>query len=154
MFLHHGQVDLDLIVEEFGVHDQITQGVNLGENVVGCLNSEMKDIHIISSTIHQNSSVILHEDERSDCPETEVGGMLPSRVQFSDVVKIVLNLDVNNDNEALNWDKISDNTDFSFADISLPMKNCIQYYNLVPKQAAAFTVIRSSFMLTYLMIQL
>ena len=66
------------------------------------------------------------------------------------MVKIVLNLDVNNENEALNWDKNSEDTDFSYADISLPMKNCIQYFNLDPKQAAAFTVICSSFMLTYL----
>lgn len=43
-----------------------------------------------------------------------------------------------------------DDTDFSSADISLPMKNWIQYYNLDPKQAAAFTVICSSFMLSYL----
>jgi len=139
-----------LIVEEFGVYEQISQGEKLGNNVVGCLNSKMKDIHIISSTIHQKSSVILHKEERSDCPETEIVGMLPSRTQFSDVVKTVLNLDVNNENEALNWNKNSEDTDFSYADISLPMKNCIQYFNLDPKQAAAFTVICSSFMLTYL----
>jgi len=30
------------------------------------------------------------------------------------------------------------------------MKNCIQYFNLDPKQAAAFSVVCSSFMLTYL----
>jgi hypothetical protein len=76
-----------LIVEEFGVYEQISQGEKLGNNVVGCLNSKMKDIHIISSTIHQKSSVILHKEERSDCPETEIGGMLRSRIQFSDVVK-------------------------------------------------------------------
>ena len=139
-----------MIVEDFGVYEQISQGEYLGNNVVGCLNSEMKDIHIISFTIHQKSSVILHEEERSDCPETEIVGMLPSRTQFSDVVKIALNLDVNNENEALNWDKNLKDTDFSYADISLLMKNCIQYFNLDPKQTAAFTVICSSFMLTYL----
>ncbi len=141
--------NLDLIVEGFGVHEQITQGVNLGDNVVGCMNSVMKDIHI-SSIIHQNLTVILHKDERADCPETEVCGVLPSHVKFSDVMKVVLNLDVNNINEALNWEKNLDDTDFSSADISLPMKNWIQYYNLDPKQAAAFTVICSSFMLSYL----
>jgi len=150
LIFQNDEVDLDLIVEDFGVYEQISQGEYLGNNVVGCLNSEMKDIHIISFTIHQKSSVILHEEERSDCPETEIVGMLPSRTQFSDVVKTVLNLDVNNENEVLNWDKNSEDTDFFYADISLPMKNCIQYFNLDPKQAAAFTVICSSFMLTYL----
>jgi hypothetical protein len=65
----------ELIVEKIGVYEQISQGENLGNNVVGCLNSKMKDIHIISSTIHQKSSVILHEEERRDRPETEIGCM-------------------------------------------------------------------------------
>ncbi len=75
LIFQNDEIDLDLIVEEFGVHEQISQGVNLGNNFVGCLNSKMKDIHIISSTIHQKSSVILNQEKRSVFPETEIGGI-------------------------------------------------------------------------------
>jgi len=75
LIFQNDEVDLDLIVEEFGVYEQAPQGENLGNNVVGYLNSEMKDIHIISSTIHQKSSVILNQEKRSVFPETEIGGI-------------------------------------------------------------------------------
>jgi len=44
----------------------------------------------------------------------------------------------------------SENPNFGFENTTLSMKSCIQQLNLDPKQAAAFNVICSSFMLTFL----
>jgi hypothetical protein len=51
------EVNLDLIFEEFRKQENFVQGVNLGENVIGSLNSNMQEMHIIS-----DPSVILYED--------------------------------------------------------------------------------------------
>jgi hypothetical protein len=156
---NYDDVNLDLIAEEFGIQDNLFQGVILGENVIGSLNSGMKESHIISDPISQNSSVVLfeNEEERSHVhPEFGIG---VNQTQPCDVVKVILNLDEsqeirgtgeNRENGSLNWGNISDNSDFNFNDFSLSMKCCIQHFNLDPKEAAAFNMICSSFMLSFL----
>jgi hypothetical protein len=66
------------------------------------------------------------------------------------VVKIILNLDENRENGEIGSETTSENPIFGFENTTLSMKSCIQQFNLDPKQAAAFNVICSSFMLTFL----
>jgi hypothetical protein len=53
------EVNLDLIVDEFGIHEKNVLGEVLKDNVIGSLNNEMKEIHIITSPISQTSIVLL-----------------------------------------------------------------------------------------------
>jgi hypothetical protein len=53
------EVNLDLIVEEFGIHEKNVLGEVLKDNVIGSLNNKMKEIHIITSPISQTSTVLL-----------------------------------------------------------------------------------------------
>jgi hypothetical protein len=52
------EVNLDLIVDEFGIHEKNVLGKVLKDNVIGSLNNEMKEIHIITSPISQTSTVL------------------------------------------------------------------------------------------------
>ncbi len=151
-------VNFDLITEEFGIQDNLFQGVILGENVIGSLNSGMKESHIISDPISQNSSFVLFENEEEISHIHPEFGIGVNQTQCCDVVKVILNLDEsreirgtgeNRENGSLTWGDISDNSDFNFNDVSLSMKCCIQHFNLDPKQAAAFNVICSSFTLSF-----
>jgi hypothetical protein len=49
------EVNLDLIVEEFGIHEKNALGEVLKDNVIGSLNNKMKEIHIITNPISQTS---------------------------------------------------------------------------------------------------
>jgi hypothetical protein len=132
-------VNLDLIAEEFGIQD-LVQEVILGGNVIGSLYSDMKELHIISDPILQNSSVVLFEDEEERSHDPPVFGIGTNQTQFCVVVKVILNLDDNQENwgtrgnrenGTLNWSDISDNSDFNFDDISLSTRSCIQHFNLL-----------------------
>jgi hypothetical protein len=64
------EVNLNLIDEEFGIHEKNVLGEVLKDNVLGevlkdnalgSLNNEMKEIHIITNLISQTSTVVLGE---------------------------------------------------------------------------------------------
>jgi hypothetical protein len=144
------EVNLDLIVEEFGIHEKNVLGEVLKDNVIGSLNNEMKEIHIITSPISQTSTVVLGEEQEPSVNELQSSsdGRIPAR--YNDVVKIILNLDENRENGEIGLEPTSENPNFGFENTTLSMKSCIQEFHLDPKQAAAFNVICSSFMPAFL----
>ena len=144
------EVNLDLIVEEFGIYEKSVLGEILKDNVIGSLNNEMKEIHIITNPISQTSSVVLDEEQEPSVTENQssIDGGIPAR--YNDVVKIILNLDKNRENGKNGLETTSEDPNFGFESTTLSMKSCIQQFNLDPKQAAAFNVICSSFMLAFL----
>jgi hypothetical protein len=89
------EVNLDLIVEEFGIHEKNVLGEVLKDNVIGSLNNKMKEIHIITNPISQTSTVVLGEEQEPSVSENQSSsdGCIPAR--YNDVVKIILNLDEN-----------------------------------------------------------
>jgi hypothetical protein len=130
------EVNLDLIVEGFGIHEKNVLGEVLKENVIGSLNNKMKDIHIISSQISQTSTstVMLPEEQEPSVIEVHApsDGCIPA--EYSDVVKIILNLDENREDGEIGWETTSENPNFSFENTTLSMKSCIQQFNLDPLQ--------------------
>jgi hypothetical protein len=147
---HIDKVNLDLIVEEFGIHEKNVIEEVLKENVIGSLNNKMKEIHIITSPISQTSTVLLGEEQEPSVIEvkTSSDGHIPAK--YNDMVKIILNLDENREAGEIDWETTSENPHFSFENTTLSMKSCIQQFNFDPKQAAAFNVFCSSFMLAFL----
>jgi hypothetical protein len=59
-------------------------------------------------------------------------------------------LDENREDREINWETISETPNFSFAKHYIVHEKFVQHFNLDPKQAAAFNVICSSFMLAFL----
>ena len=62
------------------------------DNVIGSMNNEMKEIHIITSPISQTSTVVLGQEQEPSVSELQSSsdGRIPARY---DVVKTILNLD-------------------------------------------------------------
>ena len=88
---HIDKVNLDLIVEEFGIHEKNVIEEVLKENVIGSLNNKMKEIHIITSPISQTSTVLLGEEQEPSVIEVQApsDGCIPA--EYNVVVKIILN---------------------------------------------------------------
>jgi hypothetical protein len=88
---HIDEVNLDLIVEEFGIHEKNALVEVLKENVIGSLNNKIKEIHIITSPISQTSTVLLGEEEQPSVIEVQTSsdGCIPA--EYNVVVKIILN---------------------------------------------------------------
>jgi hypothetical protein len=120
----------------------------LKDNVIGSMNNEMKEIHIITSPISQTSTVVLGQEQEPSVSELQSSsdGSIPAR--YNDVVKIILNLDKNRENGKKGLEATSEDPNFGFENTTLSMKSCIQQFNL--DQAAALNVICSSFMLAFL----
>ena len=58
-----------MIVEEFGIHEKNVLGEVLKDNVIGSMNNEMKEIHIITSPISQTSTVVLGQEQEPSVSE-------------------------------------------------------------------------------------
>jgi len=97
------EVNLDLIVEEFGIYEKSVLGEILKDNVIGSLNNKMKEIHIITNLISQTSTVVLGEEQEPSVSENQssIDGCTPAR--YNDVIKIILNLDKNRENGKKGW---------------------------------------------------
>jgi hypothetical protein len=65
------EVNLDLIVEEFEMHEKNVLGEVLKDNVIGSLNNKMKEIHIITNPISQTSTVVLGEEQEPSVSELQ-----------------------------------------------------------------------------------
>jgi hypothetical protein len=74
----------------------------------------------------------------------------PVNNDSTDVVKVILNLDRQMENHEPQWDELEKVEVMDFNKFPLAMKSCISHYKLDLKQAAAFNVICSSFMLAHL----
>ena len=68
----------------------------------------------------------------------------------TDVVKVILNLNRGVENHEPQWDELEKVEVMDFNKFPLAMKSCISHYKLDLKQAAAFNVICSTFMLAHL----
>jgi len=68
----------------------------------------------------------------------------------TEVVKVILNLDRQMENHKPQWDELEKVEVMDFNKFPLAMKSCISQYKLDLKQAAAFNVICSTFMLAHL----
>jgi hypothetical protein len=68
----------------------------------------------------------------------------------SDVVKVVLNIDQSVAKNELQWDELEKADIIDYKTFPLAMKSCISHYKLDLKQAAAFNIICSTFMLAHL----
>ena len=68
----------------------------------------------------------------------------------TDVVKVILNLDRQMENHEPQWDELEKVEVMDFNKFPLTMKSCISHYKQDLKQAAAFDVICSTFMLAHL----
>jgi hypothetical protein len=97
------EVNLDLIVEGFGIYEKSVLGEILKDNVIGSLNNKMKEIHIITNPISQTSAVVLGEEQEPSVSENQssIDGCTPAR--YNDVIKIILNLDKNRENGKKGW---------------------------------------------------
>jgi hypothetical protein len=68
----------------------------------------------------------------------------------SDVVKVVLNIDQSIERNEPQWDELEKADIMEFKTFPLAMNSCISHYKLDLKQAAAFNVLCSTFMLAHL----
>ena len=77
-----------MIFEEFGIHEKNVLGEVLKDNVIGSLNNEMKEIHIITSPISQTPTFLLGEEQEPSITElqTSSDGRIPA--ECNDVVKL------------------------------------------------------------------
>jgi hypothetical protein len=66
------------------------------------------------------------------------------------VVKVALNIDQSIEKNEPQWDELEKADIMEFKTFPLAMKSCISHYKLDLKQAAAFNVICSTFMLAHL----
>ncbi len=74
----------------------------------------------------------------------------PLNNDSTDVVKVILNLNREVENHEPQWDELEKLEVMDFNKFPLAMKSCISHYKLDLKQAAAFNVICSTFMLAHL----
>ncbi len=74
----------------------------------------------------------------------------PLKNHSNDVVKVILNLNRSVENHEPQWDELEKLEVMDFNKFPLAMKSCISHYKLDLKQAAAFNVICSTFMLAHL----
>ncbi len=113
----------------------------------------MKDLYIIDDPINTDADVMIREcevglDVQSQF-ETDCSSFNSSN-NASDVIKVILNLDQEISHNDPKWNKIVECENFDFNDFPMAMKSCINHFQLDAKQEAAFNIICSSFMLSYL----
>jgi hypothetical protein len=143
-------VNCDLILEEFGIHENMLQFNNISENSLGILNGEMKTMHVIPDPTTNTSSVVINEDGRDILEECDVNSQRLVSSNYIDVVRVVLNLEKITNYEEPKWVDLIEGQNLDFEEIPISRKSCIHHFKLDPKQEAAFNVICSSFMLGFL----
>jgi hypothetical protein len=147
--------DLEVIFEGFGIQDGIDSLTNfkIGENVCGNLTRNMMEQHIIHGPVSTEESVLIPKnlnigEQTSTFEESDRHQTINN--DNNDVVKVVLNLDQSMENHEPQCDELERNEVMDFNKFLLAMKSCISHYKLDLKQATAFNVICSSFMLAHL----
>ena len=150
--------DLDMIFEEYGVHGINGGSLNfeVAKNASNNLARKMKKEHVIHDPVTSNESACIqkasniigqdscHTDNDSlPLPQSSTSGSV-------DIIKVILNLDRNVENHEPKWEELEQKEVLNFEEFPLAMKSCISHYKLDLKQAAAFNVICSTFMLAHL----
>jgi hypothetical protein len=151
----HGEyiltVDVDLIMEEIGIHESLLHSLIQSDISVGALNTKMQDNHVIANPVTENKSVFLeNEGDVPDEATTTSQDCCLQNKQPQDIIRVILDLDKYMEQDNFDWSKNSDNVEFNFNSVSFSMESCIRHFQLDPKQAAAFNIICSSFMLIFL----
>jgi hypothetical protein len=145
------EFDVDLIMEEIGIHESLLHSSIQSDISVGALNTKMQENHVIANPVTENKSVFLENE--GDVPDkattTSQDRCLQNR-QPQDIIRVILNLNKYMEQDNFDWSNNSDNVDFNFNSVSFSMESCIGHFQLDPKQAAAFNIICSSFMLIFL----
>ena len=150
---HDIDEDLDVIFEEFGFHDEIG---NIGNftvdgNICGNLRRKMKKQHVISYPVSTSESALIQGNVDVDGQiVASQSNIKASNNGSDDLIRVILNLNRNVEDHQLNWGELEKHDVTDFDEFPLSMKSCISHYNLDLKQAAAFNVICSSFMLAHL----
>jgi len=113
----------------------------------------MKEHHIIPDPVSSEESALIQKvsdvSEQSSTIE-EYDHQQNIDNDSSDVVKVVLNLDQSVAKNEPQWDELEKAIIMDYKTFPLAMKSCISHYKLDLKQAAAFNVICSTFMLAHL----
>jgi hypothetical protein len=107
----------------------------------------MKEHHVIHDPVSSEESVLIQKvsnvsGQSSTIEEYDHQHNIDS--DSSDVVKVVLNID------EPQWDELEKADIMDYKTFPFAMKSCISHYKLDLKQAAAFNVICSTFMLAHL----
>jgi hypothetical protein len=147
--------DLDVIFEEFGIQDENDGLTNfrLGEFFCGNLTRKMKEQHVIHDPVSSEDSALIQKtanfsDKSYNFVESD--HQQPLNNDSTDVVKVILNLNREVENHEPQWDELEKLEVKDFSKFPLAMKSCISHYKLDLKQASAFNVICSTFMLAHL----
>jgi len=145
------EVDVDLIMEEMGIHESLLHSSIQSDISVGGLNTKMQENHVIANPVTENKSVFLENegDVPDEATTTSQDRILQNR-RPQDIIRVILDLNKYMEQDNFDWSNNSDNVDFNFNSVSFSMESCIRHFGLDPKQAAAFNIICSSFMLTFL----
>jgi hypothetical protein len=113
----------------------------------------MKEHHVIHDPVSSEESALIQKvsdvSEQSSTIE-EYDHQQNIDNDSSDVVKVVLNLDQSVAKNEPQWDELEKAIIMDYKTFPLAMKSCISHYKLDLKQAAAFNVICSTFMLAHL----
>jgi len=113
----------------------------------------MKEHHIIPDPVSSEESALIQKvsnvsGQSSTFEDYDHQHNIDS--DSSDVVKVVLNIDQSIEKNEPQWDELEKADIMEFKTFPLAMKSCISHYKLDLKQAAAFNVICSTFMLAHL----
>jgi hypothetical protein len=122
-----------VILEEFGIHDEIGNIGNftVDQNICGNLTRKMKKQHVISDPVSTSESVLIQGN-------IDVDGQIvasQSNIQASNngsnnLIKVILNLNHNVEGHELNWGQLEKDDVTDFDEFPLAMKSCISHYNL------------------------
>jgi len=143
-----------VIFEEFGIQDDNDGLTNckLGENVCGNLTRKMKEPHVIHDPVSSEESALIQKTSNfieQSYIFVESDHQQALNNENTDVVKVIPNLDRQMKNHEPQWDEWEKVEVMDFNKFPLAMKSCISHYKLDLKQAAAFNVIRSTYMLAH-----
>jgi len=113
----------------------------------------MKEQHVIHDLVSSEDSALIQKTanfSEQSYNFMESDHQQPLNNGSTDVVKVILNLNRRVEKNEPQWDELENLEAMDFNKFPLAMKSCISHYKLDLKQASAFNVICSTFMLAYL----
>jgi hypothetical protein len=110
----------------------------------------MKEHHVIHDPVSSEESTLIQKVSNVSGQSSTFEDQHNIDSDSSDVVKVVLNIDQSIEKNEPQWDELEKADIMDYKTFPLAMKSCISHYKLDLKQAAAFNVICSTFMLAHL----
>jgi len=113
----------------------------------------MKEQHVIHEPVSSEDSALIQKTSKFSEKSynfVESDHQQPLNNDSTDVVKVILNLNRSVENHEPQWDELEKLEVMDFNKFPLAMKSCISHCKLDLKQASAFNVICSTFMLAHL----